>query len=275
MKEKLLVNKKTIYSLFFIYFIGDKMKQTFKILGLIILVSFSFIYTEKTVKVIREYDTIMIDLKKIKSIKPIEAITTKNTIIPGINGKKINIDKSYTKMKEYGEFNSKLLVYDDVYPNEVLSNNKDKFIISGNSNKYMISVIFLTDEKYVDKLNKYNIKSNYMIKKINNINLYKNNLVGFYKNYDNWSYSLAKSNNIKIDYCFSEEKSNCFKNNLYVIKTDIIKNNYLSNTKKYLKSGAIITYKVNDYIFKELPLIINYINSKGYKIEYLSTLLEE
>ena len=49
----------------------------------------------------------------------------------------------------------------------------------------------------------------------------------------------------------------------------------LSNTKKYLKNGAIITYKVNDYLFKELPLIINYINSKGYEIVYLNTLLEE
>ena len=253
----------------------NSMKKTFRIIGLIILVSFSFIYTEKTTKVVREYDSIMVNIKKESNVNPTDAIINNNTIIPGINGKKINIDKSYIKMKEYGKFDKNLLVYDPIKPNNTLKNNKDKFIISGNSSKYMISIVFLTDEKYINKLNNYDIKKNYMVKKISNINLYKNNLIGFYNSYDDWSYSIAKSNNKKIEYCFSLTKSNCFKNNLYVIKTDIIKNNYLINTKKYLKNGAIITYKVTNYLFNELPLIISYINSKGYKIVYLNTLLEE
>ena len=43
-------------------------------------------------------------------------------------------------MQKNGIFNEKLLVFDEITPNVSITNNKDKFIISGNSKKNMISI---------------------------------------------------------------------------------------------------------------------------------------
>ena len=42
------------------------MKKLFQIIGIISLMGFSFFYTEKTVSVVKEYDTIMIDIKNVE-----------------------------------------------------------------------------------------------------------------------------------------------------------------------------------------------------------------
>lgn len=250
------------------------MKKFFQSFGIILLVFFSFVYTEKTTKVVREYDNIMIEIKKQKNIDPIDAIVAENTIIPGISGKNINEDKSYINMKQYGKFNKNLLVYNKVMPKETLEKNKNKFIISGNKNKRMVSLNFIVDDEDINKILKYNIKSNFFVKKISNFDI-GNNVIGFYEKYDDWIKSVAKSKNIEIKYCFSEIDTNCFDNNLFVIKTKIIDNNFLYNTKKLLYNGAILTYKINSKFYNEFNLIINYINSKGYEIVLLDTLLEE
>ena len=67
------------------------MKKLFNAIGIICLVIISFIYTEKTVMVVREYDDIMINIKKQKNIEKIDSIIIEDTIIPGILERKINI----------------------------------------------------------------------------------------------------------------------------------------------------------------------------------------
>jgi hypothetical protein len=107
---------------------------------------FSFIYTEKTVKVVKEYDDIMIELKKVEDsykIEPVNAYILDKTIIPGLNGKKIDIDKSYSKMKRYGKFNESLITFVETAPDVSIKNNYDKFVISGNETKNQVSFIFL------------------------------------------------------------------------------------------------------------------------------------
>ena len=88
----------------------------------------------------------MLDEIKTKSInykiEPKEAIIKDNTIIPGINGKQVDIKKSYEKIREIGYFNDKLLVYKQIQIKNKLKNNQDKYIISGNLKKREVSLIF-------------------------------------------------------------------------------------------------------------------------------------
>lgn len=251
------------------------MKKYFQLFALLFLIICCFIYSEKTVLVVREYDNIMIKIREIESSKknkPIEAKITDTTIIPGVKGSKVDATKSYLKMKQYGTYDEKLLVYENILPKELLINHKDKYIISGNKSKKMVSLILLIDDKYLDKV-PLNLGLNlFFSETLTNYDKYKNLIKGYSK-YNDWLSSNFKANHINIKYCFLDKE--CFKNNLFVIKTEIIQNNYLLSTKKKLENGSIITYKVTASFFDELNLIINYIESKGYKIVDLDTLLKE
>ena len=84
------------------------MKKIFKIIGLISLTCFSFFITEKTSLVVKNMDDIMISIKancdnfKTNSV---DAIIKDNTIIPGISGKKVNINKILADYKSLPENN--------------------------------------------------------------------------------------------------------------------------------------------------------------------------
>ena len=79
------------------------MKRIIKFTGLLTLILFSFFYTDKVVEVIRENDKLMIELEQVSDnykVNAINGIISGDTIKPGINGKKVNIEKSYKQMKE-------------------------------------------------------------------------------------------------------------------------------------------------------------------------------
>lgn len=61
--------------------------------------------------------------------------------IPGYNGIKVNIEKSYQKMKKDGKFSEKLLVYDEVYPKVHLSELPPAAIYKGNPEKPMVAFV--------------------------------------------------------------------------------------------------------------------------------------
>lgn len=61
--------------------------------------------------------------------------------IPGINGLKVDIDASYKKMKEAGEFNKEKLVFTEVKPSVHLSDLPPSPIYKGNPEKQMVSLI--------------------------------------------------------------------------------------------------------------------------------------
>ena len=86
-------------------------------------------------------------------IDPTNGIIKNDTIIPGINGRSINIEKSYKKMREKGNFDKELIQYDKLTPKISITNNKDKYIISGNITKNMVSIIFILDnDKYLKRI---------------------------------------------------------------------------------------------------------------------------
>ena len=83
------------------------LKKIIKIFLILCLVCFSFFYTDKVMKLLNKKDPLMITLNNIKEeyeILPVNAIIEEDTIIPGIKGLEVNIEKSYEEMKQGGVF---------------------------------------------------------------------------------------------------------------------------------------------------------------------------
>ena len=279
------------------------MKSIIKMIGLFALIGFSFFYTDKVIEVIREEDEIMIELTSvidIYKVEPVNATIVGNTIIPGLEGRTINITKSYNKMKNNGLFNKNLIIYDNILPDTSIQNNKDKFIVKGNNNKQMISLIFILDnDKYFSTINNilnskeaianyfvdyfYLINNSTMIKEIESHEFYSYGDNGEYTP-DNLLFSnnlLSRIRNKEAIYCLSSNMNKdvlslCRKNNLYTITPTIIGNkNPYTMVKNNLSSGSIILLNMNNETVNELSTIIDYIKGKGFKIGALSTLLSE
>ena len=281
------------------------MKKFFQAIGIISLLCFSFIYTEKTVTVVKEFDDIMVQIKEQNDsykIEAVDATVTSNTIIPGISGSEIDIDKSYSKMKRYGKYNDKLLEYKNVKPNISLQNNINKYVIKGNKNKNMISILFLVDSS--DSVSRIlNILSNKKVKATFFVDgdwVEKNNEVliqiinegheignlGYNYSYTNGSFSwldnkIKKASGQKYGYCYSEETNKqtlsiCSLNNNYTIQPNIIvKDNPTITVKDNIVPGSFISLHINETVIEELPVIIDFINSKGFSINTLGVHLEE
>jgi len=279
------------------------MRNILKLVGLFVLIGFSFFYTDKVIEVIREEDNIMIEIQKIKDLYKIDAVNANvvsNTIIPGVNGRIVNIDKSYREMKSIGKFNKNSLMYDVIRPSVSINNNKDKFIIKGNSIKQMVSIIFiLNDDKYLEKINNEYIKRNVVfnffvdyeflienttkIKNLSNSEFYSYGEGGIYTP-DNLLFSnnlISRISGNEAIYCLNinmdEEMLNlCNSNNLYTIVPTIVGyDNVYNEVSKNLESGSIILIDVNKDSVENLNVVLDYIEGKGLIIDGISKLLDE
>ena len=279
------------------------MKKILEIIGFITLILFTFIYTNKITTVIKENDGILEQIKSIENqykTEPISAIIDKNTIIPGVSGSQIDVQESYKKMKKTNQFNTNLLVYEKIKPTISVKNNYDKYIIKGNKNA--VSLIFLVEQysntdKIINILDEYDVRANFFT----DGNWFENNnnkiislieqdhIVGnLGYNYDykvngvSWMNTIVtKIGNQNDSYCYVEEENEetlniCKQNKSYTIMPNIIvKNNPLITIKQNLVSGSIISLKINDNVINQLPLIIEYINSKDLNIINIEELLDE
>ncbi len=283
--------------------VGGFVRKFIQIIGLICFVVFGFFYTDKVMEVIREEDDIMIqlsDIKDILKVEPVDAKITSNTMIPGLNGKSVNIDKSYKVMKSMGVFNQNEIIFDVIHPNISMINNKDKYLIKGNNNKQMVSLILLLDSnKYLDKIEKivdskgitvnyfinygYLISNSTKIKDMINQEFYSYGENGTYTP-DNLLFSnnlISRISNNNANLCLAIDKEKnilelCSKNDLYTITPNIIVEEHPYDTvKNNLTSGSMILLKMNNETIKELNTIIDYIKGKGLKIDGLSKLLNE
>ncbi len=276
------------------------MKKAFEIIGIVILICFSFFYTDKVITVINEQDPIMVKIESTKEdyyIEPIDATINDMTIIPGINGRKVDVDKSYTNMRELGVFNSNNFKYLAISPNISLKDNNDKFIIKGNPNKQMVTIIFsLTSinnlEKITNILNSNNVTASFFIDYkilIKNINYLRKILFNYeiYSLGDNLEYSpdiiLFSNNLIKRTfnnepiYCLTTNYNKstlnaCSSNNLYTI--NVLLNSY-NNLKTNLESGLIIYLDTTSKTLTDLDNIIKFLKSKGLDVTSLRNLLTE
>lgn len=274
------------------------MKKLFKIFGIITLMCFSFFYTDRVMEVIADNDPLkneIINLSNNYKLSNNEAIVTDDTIIPGSNGREVNIDKSYKKMRTGNVFNDKLLVFNVLYPEYRLKDNIDKYIINGNVNKKEVSILFIINndnnlDKIINILNNKNTKANlfieynYLFNNISKIKKYNSNNIYSYSNkyvYD----TLVISNNIinrisnnKANYCLTKIKdkdnlNTCSYSNMFTIIPSIIGN--YNDIKNKLSNGSIILLDTNINSVNELSYIIDFINGKGYSIVGLDELLNE
>lgn len=203
--------------------------------------------------------------------KSIDSIIKDDTIIPGISGRKVNINKSYKNMKEYGSYNEDLYIFDYIKPSISLSDNKDKIITNINPKKRMVSLVFLVDNNPADILNivnNYNIKATFFIKDKIDINLKPHN-IGIVSNENDrieWLKMITKDK-----YCLASDNNKpCIDNDLYIIKPFYVSNNTpLLDVKNNIDKNKIFLFKVNKTLKRELPNIIIYIKSKGYTITNL------
>ena len=275
------------------------MGKFFQRLGIIVLICFSFLYTEKTVSVLIENDALMTKIreeKERKRLDPINAIVNGNTIIPGISGYEVDELASYYRIKRTGTYNKELLEYNVLLPIESLINNYNKYIISGNEQKRSVSLIFKLEgnvdvSKVLNILNEKGIRANFVI----DYEWYKNNeklLLSMYNNgheigvldYDDNNFNKLNriiKNLSGQNYCYLENADDnilrkCSLINNYTIKPQIIIKNYPSlEIKDSLKKGEIISLPINGVVLEELNYIINYIYSKGLTVETLEKLLNE
>lgn len=281
------------------------MKQLFQIIGVISLICISFYVTEKTVSVVKEYDDIMIQIKNQKSNYETEAknaVIVNNTIIPGIKGKTIDENKSYNKMKQYGEYNPTLLEYKETTPQVSINNNYDHYVISGNKNKNQVTLVFLIEENtnvtdILTVLDSKKVKANFFIDsnwlEKNNETMLKlireGHVIGNLsenKDYQNGNFAwmntiISKIGNQKQNYCYCEEENVtalklCAAAKNYTIKPGIVlKNNVTKEIKEKLVAGSIIVVNPTKTNLSELPIMITTIMSKGFDIVNLTNLLSE
>lgn len=284
---------------------GDTLKKIFEVIGLFSLACFSFFYTSQISSVIKENNDIYKEIKDMSLQYKNESIDAKisgDDIIPGVSGSVIDIDKSYKKMEKINSFNSNLLVYKKVKPNISIDDIYDKYIISGNKNKKEVSLIFLVNDNdnidaIINFLNEEDIKATFFVdgfwfEKNNEliIDLIDNDHIvgnlGYNYSYDddgiNWINAIvSKIANQNDTYCYNEidneENLNiCNKNKSYTIRPNIItKKSPLIEIKQDLKSGSIIALQANYTTISELPLIVEYINSRDLEIVNIEKLIRE
>ena len=284
------------------------MKNVLSYVGIILLITFSFFITEKLAVTLKESDPLLQELRSKKDEyqkNTIEAIITDNTIIPGVEGCEVDIEKSYENMKKIGSFTPTMIKYKKIIPKNKLNDNLDKYIISGNKEISNVSLLFKLYNNISDKkinnlikiLKNMNVSAsifvdgNYLENNGNKIStMIKDNIeilnMGYNNKYDEnlvkWDNTILNElnyNNPKICYLESfsiNDITICKLNNMKtVIPNIIIEDNPLTTVKSNLDNGSIISFDITDSTINELKLIINYINNKGYKIVKLSNLLRE
>ncbi|MCY7818745.1 polysaccharide deacetylase family protein [Bacillus inaquosorum] len=89
--------------------------------------------------------------------------------IPGYNGLKVNIEKSYKKMKKHGEFRENDLVYSQVKPSVHLESLQPEPIYKGNPDKPMVAFLINVawGNEYLEKmlpiLQKHQVKATFFL----------------------------------------------------------------------------------------------------------------
>lgn len=250
------------------------MKKTFEYIGGLALIAFSFYFTDKVSLLVASKSDLMQEIKSVSATyyqKPVNAEINKkdNTIVPGIYGKSINEEESYTSMKEFGVFNKNYLVYDSIKPKKALIDNLDKYIISGNPLIRKVSLIVDDNGEVTSYLNREKIKYDEIVK-----------------------YDETKSNGEVIngasddnfDNIFSSEKiciygysnlDKCLKKKFFILKPSIkLNSSNIITIKDQIKPGALILISDNASI-EHVKVLLSEIKYKDLSIVYASELIKE
>ena len=282
------------------------MKKFFSVIGIITLAIVSFIYTDKTIDVAKQFDNVMTTINEVSGdyyVDPIDGIIIDDILfIPGVSGREVDQNKSYKSMRKFGGFNKNLLEYKEIKPQNTLEDNLNKYIISGNKSKNMVSLIFIVSgntniDKVLSIVENKDVKVNFFVdgswvEKNNELlkelidKKYTIGNLSYNMDYQNSAFSwidtiIKRMSHEKYGYCYSVEENLdnlklCAMNKNFTIKPSIVVKKYpLKEIKEQISNGSIISIPINSSVEEELPTIINYINSKGLKIVSLNELLKE
>lgn len=278
------------------------MKRVYPVILSCLLIAFSFYYTNKVAGIVRGKDPIMQSIKEEKANyekKAINANVSGDNIIPGRNGKKVNIEASFQKMSQYGKYNDSLYVFDEVEPEVSINTYFDKYVESGREDSKDVALVFdiLRFDNMDDVLSlleSNNVTATFFVDGLfmeNNRSLLENvskkgyeiELLSYNGGYDKiyFESSLHVLNDITKDrpkYCVvhydkKEVLDICNSLSLHTVIPSVdTSNNSFGVVKNKLRGGSIIglsNSRVN------LNTIINYIKQKGYNLVRLDTLLQE
>ena len=255
------------------------MKNILKYVGLLGICLFSFYYTEKVALYVKNKHPLMKMITEEKDSKTVLSINSEIIddiyIIPGLNGKEVNVDKSFNNMKNSQTYNEKLLIYNQITPAISLNNNKNKIIIRGNKNKNSVSIIFRED----NELAKYLFNNNYKVNILLSKEQYKPNyeMINIANNettYRNIEDYLDK-NKINSNLCYVVNNIPKLCNDKYLFKPSLqLTHANISQNKNKINSGEIILIE-NSVTLSELQIILEQIEYQSLKIVYLSELISE
>ena len=278
-------------------------KKLIQITIVILLILFSFYYTNKTIEIIKESDPLMKRIKeesKKYEISAEDAIINENKMLQGKKGKEVDYEKTYSKMKRYCAYNESLTVFKETLPTISIENNYDKFIIGGNEEKKAITLVFAitkdsNPKEIIRILNQENTPGTFFIDGLwleNNLSTVKQilnhelEILSYNDRYEEIYFSSAlqylknvTGNNPK--YCYAEYDNKevielCSKLKLHTIVPTIkINSSLFQQIKTKLQNASIISLPINKETETELKTVINFIRSKGYKIVKLEELLSE
>lgn len=278
-------------------------KSTIKLLSLLLLLIFSFIYTDKVFDEARKNDPLMkqvINYKKKNDKNVIEPTIKDDEIILGMSGLVVDEELSYKKMKSDDSFSKKNIVYKKKLPDNSITKNNKYYITKGNSKNKKVSIILKVSNKTnINFVKSVILNSNYNLSFFIDSNFINDNLNLVYqiidKGYEVYNYgingaydgkNISKYNKLiesmslkKVLYCLNEKKNEeskeaCDSKKMYSIKPNIIEPDF-SSLKKEISSGSIISYDMDYLSLNDLLISFKAITSRGYEIESLSTLLTE
>ena len=249
-------------------------KKYFKYIGLIGICLLSFYYTEQVALYVKNKNPIMQSIRNVSESYNTESINCSIIediyIIPGYNGKYVNLDKSFYNMVTT-EYNEELLVFNQIKPNISLENNKDKIIIRGNHNKQAVSLLF----EDINSLSKYLSQNNYLVNILIEEETYTNKYELINNSKQEYTYKKI-DNKLNNNLCYTRDNTipKLCKNKYVFTHSLEINHSNLSKLINTISSGDIILIKDTINI-EELDLIINQIKYKDLSIIPISKLISE
>lgn len=257
------------------------MKQFFKILGLSAIILFSFYYTEKMALLVSSKNHLMVTLREealSKEVKFVNAEINGNSIVPGQNGRVLNIQKSYQKMKGFGTINDYYLIFDEIKPEVSVEKNKDKIIIKGNKNKMAVSFVIDNNESVKNFFLENKIAGT-VVTHLDSFKIEDLDQINGESDKQNFSDMESILNKYKknINICLVNElnKEICVKNKKYLVsQTVILNSSNISMIKPHVESGLIILIKEGAKV-DDVNILMKQIEFKGLKIISLKEMINE
>lgn len=221
------------------------MKNKVKIISILSLMMFSFFYTEKIASYVQNKTPLkkqILTYKENNNISPIDAKIEKENVIPGINGKSVDVNKSYNEMKYQNKFNESSIVYKEEPPDVSIDDYPNIIITRGNPEKKSTSII----------ITKHNQNLNYLKEKNINFDFID-----------------------KIKYCLITSFSNCNNTSKQKVKAsyELTNTNFIKYIK-YVDKGSII-YLSDDLDVLYIDILLKHLKFYNIKVLNLETHLSE